>query len=58
MLSYAHLPLVSKIVLFLNMWIGRLEVMTVLVLFQPSVWRTAHLRERHKRLPTGQRPPR
>jgi trk system potassium uptake protein TrkH len=55
MLNYAHLPLISKIVLFLNMWIGRLEVMTVLVLFQPSVWRTAYLRERHKRLPTGKR---
>ncbi len=53
MTNYAHLPLVSKIVLFLNMWIGRLEVLTVLVLFQPSVWRTAYLRERHRRLPAN-----
>jgi len=55
MANYAHLPLVSKIVLFLNMWIGRLEVLTVLVLLQPSVWRTATLRERHRRLPATTR---
>ncbi len=39
--SYASLPLISKIVLILNMWIGRLEVITVLVLLQPAVWRAA-----------------
>jgi Trk-type K+ transport system membrane component len=24
------------------MWVGRLEVMTVLVFIQPQIWRTAH----------------
>lgn len=38
--TYAALPTASKIVLFLNMWIGRLEVLTVLVLLQPAVWRS------------------
>lgn len=49
MSSYAHLPTAAKLVLFLNMWIGRLEVMTVLILLQPAVWRTAHFRERTRR---------
>ncbi len=39
--SYADFPTVTKLILFLNMWIGRLEVMTVLVLLQPGVWRSA-----------------
>lgn len=39
--TYADFPTVTKLVLFLNMWIGRLEVMTVLVLLQPAVWRAA-----------------
>jgi len=29
-------------VLFINMWVGRLEVMTVLVFVQPQIWRRAH----------------
>ena len=37
--TYADFPTASKVVLFLNMWIGRLEVITVLVLLQPTVWR-------------------
>ena len=41
--NYASFPVVSKVVLFLNMWIGRLEVITVLVLLQPAVWRTARM---------------
>jgi Trk-type K+ transport system membrane component len=32
---------VSKIVLTLAMWIGRLEVITVLVLFRAESWRSA-----------------
>jgi Trk-type K+ transport system membrane component len=36
----AEFSTLAKIVLFLNMWIGRLEVMTVLVLLQPGVWRS------------------
>lgn len=45
MSNYAAFPTIGKLVLFTNMWIGRLEVMTVLVLFQPAVWRTAHFRK-------------
>ena len=39
--SYAGLHPISKIVLTLEMWIGRLEVITVLVLFRAEPWRTA-----------------
>lgn len=41
MASYAHLHPVSKVVLTAAMWIGRLEVLTVLALLRPEVWRTA-----------------
>jgi len=41
MASYAELHPVSKIVLTLEMWIGRLEVMTVLVFLRLEPWRTA-----------------
>ena len=41
MASFAHLHPVSKIVLTLEMWIGRLEVLTVLVLFRFEAWRSA-----------------
>jgi trk system potassium uptake protein TrkH len=43
--SYASLPVISKVVLILNMWIGRLEVITVLVLLQPAVWRAARWKD-------------
>jgi trk system potassium uptake protein TrkH len=39
--SFADLHPVSKIVLTLEMWIGRLEVLTVLVLFRLEIWRGA-----------------
>jgi len=39
--SFAHLHPVSKIVLTLEMWIGRLEVLTVLTLLRPGAWRSA-----------------
>ncbi|GFO98190.1 cation transporter [groundwater metagenome] len=39
MSNFASLHVVGKLVLILNMWIGRLEVMTVLVLFVPSFWK-------------------
>ena len=42
--SFADLHPVSSIVLTLEMWIGRLEVLTVLVLFHPEVWRSARWR--------------
>lgn len=44
MASYADFDVFSKLVLIANMWIGRLEVMTVLVFLQPDVWRVARLR--------------
>jgi len=43
--SYSSFPFMSKVVLFLNMWIGRLEVITVLVFLQPAVWRSARMRD-------------
>ena len=39
--SFASLHPVSKVVLTLEMWIGRLEVLTVLVLFRVEPWRNA-----------------
>ena len=41
MANFAELHPVSKIVLTLLMWIGRLEVLTVLVLFRFEAWRSA-----------------
>jgi len=41
MSSFAHLHPISKIVLTLEMWIGRLEVLTVLVLLRWEIWRSA-----------------
>ncbi len=45
MSNFADLHPVSKMVLFANMWVGRLEVMTVFVLLQPHVWRATRLRD-------------
>ncbi len=42
--SYGHLHPLSKLVLTGAMWIGRLEVLTVLALLRPEVWRSAHWR--------------
>ena len=42
--SFAELHPLSKVVLTVEMWIGRLEVLTVLVLFHPEVWREARWR--------------
>jgi trk system potassium uptake protein TrkH len=44
MASFAPLHPVSKIVLTLEMWIGRLEVITVLVFFRLEPWRSARWR--------------
>ena len=41
MAHYAHLHPVSKLALTAAMWIGRLEVLTVLAILRPEVWRTA-----------------
>lgn len=37
--SYAGLSFLSKIIFIINMWIGRLEVITVLVLLNPYLWK-------------------
>lgn len=41
MANFAHLHPLSKIVLTLEMWVGRLEVMTVLVFLRLEPWRNA-----------------
>lgn len=41
MADFGHLHPVSKVVLTAAMWIGRLEVVTVLVLLRPELWRMA-----------------
>ena len=46
MANFAGLHPISKIVLTMEMWIGRLEVLTVLVFFRPEVWRSARWRAR------------
>lgn len=38
--SYAFFPTPTKLLMILLMWIGRLEVFTVLVLFTPAYWRS------------------
>ncbi|HEX9793688.1 MAG TPA: TrkH family potassium uptake protein [Planctomycetota bacterium] len=43
--NFAGFPTASKIVLTLGMWIGRLEVVTVLALLHPDVWRRLRWRE-------------
>jgi trk system potassium uptake protein TrkH len=40
MANYADLHPLSRITLTLAMWIGRLEVLTVLVVLRPEVWRS------------------
>lgn len=39
MANFSTIPVIGKIVLIMNMWIGRLEVLTVLILFIPSFWK-------------------
>ena len=41
MANFGDLHPVSKVVLTAAMWIGRLEVLTVLALLRPEVWRLA-----------------
>jgi trk system potassium uptake protein TrkH len=38
-MNFAQIPPLGKMVLFLCMWIGRLEVVSVLVLFIPDFWK-------------------
>ncbi len=42
MANYADLHPISRFVLTLAMWIGRLEVITVLVILRPEAWRSSH----------------
>jgi len=52
--TYAGLTTATKILFIFNMWVGRLEVMTVLVLFQPGLLRTLlRSRPRLHRKPAG-----
>lgn len=45
MANYGHLHPVSKLVLTAAMWVGRLEILTVLAILRPEVWRTMHWRQ-------------
>jgi trk system potassium uptake protein TrkH len=44
MANFADLHPISRIALTLAMWIGRLEVITVLVILRPEAWRTGQWR--------------
>ncbi|MEW6082544.1 MAG: hypothetical protein AB1576_12410 [Bacillota bacterium] len=39
LINYAFIPVPGKIVLSFMMLLGRLELLTVLVLLSPAVWR-------------------
>ncbi|MBU4076146.1 MAG: TrkH family potassium uptake protein [Euryarchaeota archaeon] len=39
MANFGSLHVIGKLFLIFNMWVGRLEVMTVLVLFVPAFWK-------------------
>lgn len=41
--SFAGFPVISKITLTFAMWIGRLEIVTVVALMHPDVWRNLRL---------------
>jgi trk system potassium uptake protein TrkH len=38
MANFDCIPWLGKLVLIANMWIGRLEIFTVIVLFTPAFW--------------------
>ncbi|MEL6350043.1 MAG: TrkH family potassium uptake protein, partial [Myxococcota bacterium] len=42
--NYAGFRAPTKMILFVAMWIGRLEILTVLALLHPHVWNTLRLR--------------
>ncbi|MCC7576783.1 MAG: TrkH family potassium uptake protein [Methanomethylovorans sp.] len=39
MSNYNSMPSIAKLIMIANMWIGRLEVFTVMVLFTPEFWK-------------------
>jgi Trk-type K+ transport system membrane component len=44
--TYDGFSEVSKVLLALSMWLGRLEIVTVLALLHPHVWRNLRWRAR------------
>ena len=40
--SFAGLPSFSKILLVIAMWVGRLEIVSVIALLHPLAWRGVH----------------
>ena len=48
MANFADLHPISRFVLTLAMWIGRLEVITVLVILRPEAWRSATWSSTHR----------
>jgi len=50
MASYGDFPTATKLVLTTAMWIGRLEIVTVLALFHPHVLNNLQLRDRGRRV--------
>ncbi len=38
--NYADFPVLSKMILTVAMWVGRLEIVAVLALLHPHVWKT------------------
>jgi trk system potassium uptake protein TrkH len=57
MAHFAHLHPVSKLVLTAAMWVGRLEVLTVLALLRPEVWTTARWQADDSSRPAPSREP-
>ncbi len=42
--TYAHLSDFTKVLLSIAMWVGRLEIVTVIALLHPDVWKNMHWR--------------
>jgi trk system potassium uptake protein TrkH len=57
MAHFSHLHPVSKLVLTAAMWVGRLEVLTVLALLRPEVWTTARWQADDSSRPAPSREP-
>ncbi len=55
--SYADFPAVIKVWLSLNMWIGRLEIVTVLIFLHPAAWRGIRWRQDDRGGPPPRRRP-
>lgn len=54
MMNFAGLSVSAKMLLFVAMWVGRLEILTVLALLHPHVWRSLRLTEGAS--PSGRKP--